>query len=64
MAKVLVGEGTSYSNLVYVDVGFELEEFGVAFRKTDDGLAKAFDLFIKMAKADGTFDALMAKYFG
>lgn len=64
MAKVLVGEGTSFSNLVYVDVGFEVEEFGVAFRKTDDGLAKAFDLFIKMAKTDGLFDTLMAKYFG
>lgn len=64
MARVLVGEGTSYSNLVYKDVGFELEEFGVAFRKTDDGLAKAFDLFVKMAKANGLFDTLSAKYFG
>ncbi len=64
MARVLVGAGTSYSNLVYKDVGFELEEFGVAFRKTDDGLAKAFDLFIKIAKANGLFDTLSAKYFG
>lgn len=64
MARVLVGEGTSYSDLVYKDVGFELEEFGVAFRKTDDGLAKAFDLFVKMAKANGLFDTLSNKYFG
>ena len=64
MARVLVGAGTSYSNLVYKDVGFELEEFGVAFRKTDDGLAKAFDLFIKIAKTNGLFDTLSAKYFG
>ena len=64
MARVLVGAGTNYSNLVYKDVGFELEEFGVAFRKTDDGLAKAFDLFVKMAKANGLFDTLSNKYFG
>ncbi len=64
MARVLVGEGTSYSNLVYIDVGFELEEFGVAFRKTDDGLAKAFDLFVKMAKSNGLFNTLSNKYFG
>ena len=64
MARFLLGKGTSYSNLVYVDVGFELEDFGVAFRKTDDGLAKAFDLFIKMAKSNGLFDTLSDKYFG
>ena len=63
MAKVMTGAGT-YASLTYVDVGFELEEFGVAFRKGDAGLAKAFDLFIKMCKADGTYNALYAKYFG
>ena len=63
MAKVVTGTGT-YASLTYVDVGFELEEFGVAFRKSDAGLAKAFDLFIKMCKANGTYDALSAKYFG
>lgn len=64
MAKVLVGEGTSYSDLTYVDVGFDLEQFGVAFRKSDAGLAKAFDLFVEMYKANGSFDTLSAKYFG
>lgn len=62
MAQTLTGEGTSFSDLTFIDVGFETEEFGVAFRKTDSGLAKAFDLFIGIVKADGTYDALTAKY--
>lgn len=62
LAKVMTGTGT-YESLTFVDVGFELEEFGVSFRKSDAGLAKAFDLFIKICKADGTYDALSAKYF-
>lgn len=64
MAKVLVGAGTSFVDLTFVDVGFANEEFGVSFRKSEAGFAKAFDLFIKQCKADGTFDALSAKYFG
>jgi polar amino acid transport system substrate-binding protein len=62
LAKVMTGTGT-YASLTFVDVGFELEEFGVSFRKSDAGLAKAFDLFIKICKADGTYDALSSKYF-
>lgn len=64
MAQVLVGEGTDYADLAFVDVGFELEQFGVAFRKGDLPLAKAFDMFIAYAKEDGSFDTLFAKYFG
>lgn len=64
MAQDLIGEGTDYADLTYVDVGFEGEDFGVAFRKSDLALAKAFDMFIAYAKADGTFDTLFAKYFG
>lgn len=64
MAQVLVGEGTDFADLTFVDVGFEAEEFGVAFRKNDLSLAKAFDMFVSYAKADGSFDALFAKYFG
>ena len=64
MAQVLVGEGTDFANLTFVDVGFENEDFGVAFRKSDAGLAKAFDLFIKMSTQNGFFNTLQAKYFG
>ena len=62
MAQALTGSGTSFSDLVYIDVGFETEEFGVAFRKSDSGLAKAFDLFMEMVKSDGTYDSLVEKY--
>lgn len=67
MARVRVGEGTDFSDLTFVDVGFEAEEFGVAFRKSDAVLAKTFDMFItlsKTAELDNLFDALSAKYFG
>lgn len=64
MAQVLVGENTDYADLTFVDVGFEDEDFGVAFRKSDAGLAKAFDLFIKLSKLNGEFEKLQAKYFG
>ncbi len=63
MARVLTGEGTSYENLVFVDVGCEVEEFGVAFRKADEGLAKAFDIFVATCQMTGEYDMLMAKYF-
>lgn len=62
LAKVMTGTGT-YSSLTYVDVGCENEEFGVSFRKIDAGLAKAFDLFVKICKDNGTFAQLEAKYF-
>ena len=61
MAQVLTGAGTSYENLVFVDVGCEVEQFGIAFRKADEGLAKAFDIFYKNYTAKS---ALLAKYFG
>ena len=64
MAQVLVGEGTDFADLTFVDVGFENEDFGVAFRKDDVALARAFDLFIKLSKTNGLFDSLQAKYFG
>ena len=64
MAQVLVGEGTDFANLTFVDVGFADEDFGVAFRKSDEGLAKAFDLFVKLTKMNGEFAKLQAKYFG
>lgn len=63
MAQVLVGEGTDFANLTFVDVGFENEDFGIAFRKSDLGLAKAFDTFVKLSKLDGSFYLLQAKYF-
>ena len=53
-----------FMNWLMKGVGFENEDFGVAFRKSDAGLAKAFDLFVKMSKTNGLFTELQEKYFG
>ena len=63
MASFLIREDTDFAELTYVDVGFEEEDFGVAFRKSDAGLAKAFDLFIKLSISDGTYETIASKYF-
>ena len=64
MAKSLVGEGTSYSDLTYVDVGFENEEFGIGFRKNDTETMNKVNEAIKTLTENGTVDRLLKKYFG
>jgi len=64
MAKSLVGEGTSYSDLTYVDVGFENEEFGIGFRKNDTETMNKVNDAIKTLTENGTVDRLLKKYFG
>ena len=64
MAKSLVGEGTSYSDLTYVDVGFENEEFGIGFRKNDTETMKKVNDAIKELTENGTVERLLKKYFG
>ena len=62
LAKTMVGEGTSFSDLKMVD-GLELatEEYGIAFRKGSDFTAKVNDT-IKALVADGTLTAMADKY--
>ena len=62
MAKAMTGEGTDYSDLTYIDVGFESEEYGIGMRKEDTELLAALNAIIAKYKTDGTFDALVAKY--
>ena len=64
MADVLVGEGSANPDLTYVDVDFEIEYFGIGCRSNDTATTFAIEKAIDMLKADGTFDALLAKYFG
>ena len=64
MADVLVGEGTSYSELTVVDVGFENEQFGIGFRKEDAELKTKVENAIAQLKENGTYDRLLEKYFG
>jgi polar amino acid transport system substrate-binding protein len=60
MAAAMIGEGTSYADLVYT-VGLNSEEYGVGFRQGSD-LAAALDEFFDAAYADGSMVATAEKY--
>ena len=60
MANAMTGEGTSYADLTY-NLSLASEEYGVSFRKDSDLTAKFNDFMAKLM-ADGTLDALAAKY--
>ena len=60
MANAMTGEGTSYADLTY-NLSLTSEEYGVSFRKDSDLTAK-FNEFMDKMLADGTLDALAAKY--
>ena len=60
MANAMTGEGTSYADLTY-QLSLSEELYGVSFRKDSDLTAK-FNEFMAKLKADGTLEALAAKY--
>ena len=60
MANAMTGEGTNYADLTY-KLSLSEELYGVSFRKESD-LTAAFNEFMAGLKADGTLDALAAKY--
>lgn len=60
MAGAMVGEGTSYPNLVY-KLPLNSEEYGVGFRKGSD-LAEELNNFFAASYADGTMMNLAKKY--
>ena len=60
MANAMTGEGTSYADLTY-QLSLSEELYGVSFRKDSD-LTAAFNEFMAQLKADGTLEALAAKY--
>ena len=60
MANAMTGEGTSYADLTY-SLSLTSEEYGVSFRKDSD-LTATFNDFMAKLMADGTLDALAAKY--
>lgn len=62
MAKAMTGDGTDFSGLTYVDVGFEGEEYGIGARKEDGDLLSKLNGLIAKYKTDGTFDSLVKKY--
>ncbi|WP_372965714.1 transporter substrate-binding domain-containing protein [Marinobacter sp.] len=61
-----VGEQTILNRDGYKEVGESVklgEGVGVAMRKRDTKLAKEINAALKTLKEDGTYDAIMAKYF-
>ena len=56
----MIGEGTSYSDLVQV-CSLNEEEYGIAFRKGSDMTAEVNKIMAEM-KQDGTLDNLAKKY--
>lgn len=63
MATAMTGEGTDYSDLVMINVGFETENYGIGMRKSDTQLLKDINDIIKKFKENGTLDELTRKYF-
>lgn len=64
MANALVGDGTDYSDLTFIEVGFEVEQFGLGFRKGDTELAGKVAQAIAQTKTSGKYQELTTKYFG
>lgn len=60
MANNMTGEGTSYADLGY-KVELNEEEYGIAFRKGSDMVAKVNEIMAEMMQ-DGTLDDLAEKY--
>ncbi len=60
MAAAMVGEGTSYPDLVYT-VGLNEEQYGVSFR-TGSELAEMLNSFFAASWADGSMKDLADKY--
>ena len=60
MANAMTGEGTSYADLSY-KLSLSEELYGVSFRKESD-LTAEFNKFMAELKANGTLEALAAKY--
>ncbi len=62
MARAMTGAGTDYTDLVYKDVGFAAEQYGIGMRKSDEELLKNLNAIIAKYSSDGTFDELIEKY--
>lgn len=61
MAASSVGEGTSFSDLVFIDKGFDPQEYGIACRKGSDVTA-AINTAMQELAADGTLAQIAEKY--
>lgn len=59
----MIGEGTDFADLVVVETfKFDVEYYGIAFRKADTDTIKKFNEAIDKLMKDGTIDAIAKKY--
>lgn len=61
MAGAMVGEGTSYANLVKTDISLSNEEYGVGFRQGSD-LVKEINAFFDECRENGKMEEIATKY--
>lgn len=64
MAQSMTGEGTSYADIGYKNIGFAKEQYGVGVRKEDTELCDKINEALAELKEDGTLDELYQKYLG
>ena len=57
------GKGFSFTGPALTDPAFFGEGIGIAVRKNDPALKKALDEALERIRADGTYKALVARYF-
>lgn len=63
LAKSLLAEGSQYYGVLEMkDIGFEVENFSVAVRKSDSKLLWQINEQLSALAADGTIDSLAEKY--
>ncbi|MGN1115442.1 MAG: amino acid ABC transporter substrate-binding protein, partial [Candidatus Ornithomonoglobus sp.] len=61
MAGGSVGEGTSFEDLAIIDLDFESEEYGIAFRQGSD-VTEEVNAAMQELAADGTLQTIAEKY--
>ena len=64
MAMSMTGAGTDYEYIVYKNVGFEEEQYGVGVRKGEDDFLKEINDKLAELKEEGYLDELYDKYMG
>jgi len=64
MAQSLINKDTQYSDLAFVEVGFETEQFGIGFRKGDKKLLNDVENAIQKLKDNGKYQEIYDKYLG
>lgn len=63
MAMSMTGEGTSYANITFKDIGFEREQYGIGARRSDAAFMEKLNAKIAEYQESGYLEELYQKYF-